>query len=82
VAAVEPPFRDIEATRFVGKNAAIGELREIQGAGYPDSLGMFGLHPLFHTPQDSAAMTGPAVLEPVMRAFAATLTEISNKPKD
>jgi predicted GNAT family acetyltransferase len=82
VATVEKPFHDIAATRFVGKNAAIGELREIQGKGYPDFVGMFGLHPLFHTPQDSAAMTGPAALEPVMRAFAATLTEISNKPKD
>jgi hypothetical protein len=81
-AAVETPFRDIQATRFLGKNAAIGELREIQGAGYPNFLGMFGLHPLFHTPQDSAAMTGPAALEPVMHAFAATLKEISNKPKD
>jgi hypothetical protein len=82
VATVENPFHDIQATRFVGKEAAIGELREIQGAGYPDFLGMFGLHPLFHTPQDSAAMTGPAALEPVMQAFAATLREISSKPKD
>ena len=64
----------------VGKNGDRPRLREIQGAGYPDFVGMFGLHPLFHTPQDSAAMTGPAALEPVMHAFAATLTEISNKP--
>jgi hypothetical protein len=41
---------------------------------------MFGLHPLFHTPQDSADMSGPMALEPVMRAFAATLRQISNKP--
>ena len=35
---------------------------------------------LFHTPEDSAAMTGPAALEPVARAFAATLREIVGKP--
>jgi hypothetical protein len=80
VTLVEDPFRDVEATRFIGKKAAIGELREIQGAGYPDFVGMFGLHPLFHTPQDSADMSGPMALEPVMRAFAATLRQISNKP--
>jgi hypothetical protein len=81
VTEVEGPFRDVQATRYLGKNAAVGELREIQGAGYRDFLGMFGLHPLFHTAMDSAEMTGPMALEPVMRAFAATLREISSKPR-
>jgi hypothetical protein len=40
---------------------------------------MAGLHALFHTPEDSAAMTGPAALEPVVRAFATTLREIVAK---
>ena len=42
----------------------------------PITSGMVGLHPLFHTPIDSAEMTGPAVLEPVVRAFSAALTGI------
>jgi hypothetical protein len=40
---------------------------------------MFGLHLLFHTPIDGAEMTGPMVLEPVVRAFAATLSTIIDK---
>jgi hypothetical protein len=82
VKTVEGPFRNIEATRFIGEKAAIGELREIHAAGYPDFVGMFGLHPLFHTPIDSSEMTGPAALEPVMAAFAATLKQLAGKPKN
>ena len=42
----------------------------------PNFFGMAGLHGLFHTPADSAAGTGPEILEPVVRAFAETLIEV------
>jgi hypothetical protein len=73
-------FVNVEAIKVIGDQAAVGELRDIKKAGYPNFLGMFGLHPLFHTPLDSAEMTGPAALEPVARAFADAITEIVNKP--
>jgi len=73
-------FVNVEAIKMIGDQAAVGELRDIKRAGYPNFLGMFGLHPLFHTPSDSAEMTGPAALEPVARAFAAAITEIVDKP--
>jgi hypothetical protein len=77
--AAEIAFRDVQVTRLAGE-ALFGELRDVHGAGYADYLGMVGLHSLFHTPIDSAAMTGPEVLEPVVRAFAAVLTDIVNQP--
>jgi hypothetical protein len=77
--ATEIPFKDAQVTRLIGEKAATGELRDVHGAGYADYLGMFGLHPLFHTPIDGAEMTGPMVLEPVVRAFAATLNAIVGK---
>jgi hypothetical protein len=73
-------FLNVEAIKVIGDQAAVGELRDIKKAGYPNFFGMFGLHPLFHTPLDSAKMTGPAALEPVARAFADAITEIVNKP--
>ena len=73
-------FATVETIKMIGDQAAVGELRDIKRAGYPNFFGMFGLHPLFHTPLDSAEMTGPAALEPVARAFAAAITEIVNKP--
>jgi hypothetical protein len=76
VATTEKTFADVPSVQLVGDRAAIGELRDIKAAGYPDFVGMFGLHPLFHTPLDNAGMTGPAALEPMMHAFAATLKEI------
>jgi len=79
VPTAEKTFRDVQVTRLVGDRAAAGELRDVNGSGYRNFIGMFGLHPLFHTPRDNAEMTGPAVLEPVVRAFAATLREIVSK---
>jgi hypothetical protein len=78
--SAELPFKNVALTRLIGDKAAIGELREVHGAGFSDYIGMFGLHPLFHTPIDSAEMTGPEALEPVVRAFAATLTAIVDRP--
>src|ERR1035437_9165275 len=48
----------------------LGELRDVQAAGYPNFLGMAGLHRFFHTPADDLRPTSPEILEPVARAFA------------
>ncbi len=68
-------FEDIAATPLSGAHAGVGELRDVQAAGYPRFFGMAGSHTFFHTPVDSAAATGPEILEPVIRAFAETLDD-------
>ena len=73
--AVMRRFKDIAATPLVGARAGVGELRDVQAAGYPRFFGMAGSHTFFHTPADSAATTGPEILEPVIRAFAETLDD-------
>jgi hypothetical protein len=70
-------FGGIVGTSLVGDKAAVGELRDVHAAGYPNFFGMAGLHGLFHTPADSAAGTGPDGLEPVARAFAGALGEVA-----
>jgi hypothetical protein len=70
-------FGSIVGTSLVGDKAAVGELRDVHAAGYPNFFGMAGLHGLFHTPADSAAGTGPDSLEPVARAFAGALGEVA-----
>jgi len=74
-AAVMRRFKDVVATRLAGASAGIGELRDVLAAGYPRFFGMAGSHTFFHTPADSAATTGPEILEPVIRAFAETLDD-------
>lgn len=74
-AAVMRRFKDVVATPLVGARAGVGELRDVQAAGYPRFFGMAGSHTFFHTPADSAAATGPEILEPVIRAFAETLDD-------
>jgi hypothetical protein len=71
-------FRDITATRLSGTGAGLGELRDVSAAGYPRFFGMAGSHTFFHTPADLAATTGPEILEPVVRAFAATLDDAAS----
>ena len=68
-------YRDLR--EWIERVRDLGELRDVHAAGYPNFFGMAGLHGLFHTPADSAAGTGPEILEPVVGAFAATLTEVS-----
>jgi hypothetical protein len=68
-------FKDVAATPLTGSLAGIGELRDVMAAGYPRFFGMAGSHSFFHTPADSAAATGPEILEPVIRAFAETLDD-------
>jgi hypothetical protein len=68
-------FKGIAATPLSGVRAGIGELRDVQGAGYRRFFGMAGSHTFFHTPADSAATTGPEILDPVVRAFTETLDD-------
>jgi hypothetical protein len=70
-------FGGIGGTSLVGDKAAVGELRDVHAAGYPNFFGMAGLHGLFHTPADSAAGTGPDSLDPIARAFAGALREVA-----
>jgi len=74
-ASVVRRFKDVVATPLTGTRAGIGELRDVLAAGYPRFFGMAGSHTFFHTPADTAATTGPEILEPVVRAFAETLDD-------
>jgi len=76
---VQRHFESLEATRLVGPRAAIGELREVHGAGYTNLFGMAGSHSFFHTTHDSLATTRPQLLEPVAQAFADALTEVAQR---
>lgn len=74
---VAASFAGIKVIDRIGDAAAIGELREIHAAGYANFFGMAGLHPFFHTPADTSATTGPEILEPPIRAFAAAIAAIA-----
>jgi hypothetical protein len=73
---VDRRFAGIEGRRLTGEKAAIGELREVYGAGYANFFGMAAAHKAFHTPEDSASFTGPALLAPMVRAYLGALEEI------
>jgi hypothetical protein len=75
-AIVARRFKDIAGQPLVGDRAGIGELRDVMAAGYPRFFGMAALHAFFHTPADSAATTGPEILEPVVRAFVETIDDV------
>jgi hypothetical protein len=81
VPMVQRTFKDVPLSLLTGDKAAVGELRDIKASGYPNFIGIAGLHALFHTPEDSAELAGPAALEPMARAFAATLREIVGKQR-
>jgi hypothetical protein len=70
-------FGSIRARHMVAEQQAIGELRDVHAAGYPNFLGLAGRHRFFHTPSDDIASTGPEILEPVARAFADAVRRIS-----
>jgi hypothetical protein len=67
---VNETFAAISATRQVAEKQPLGELRDVQAAGYANFFGMAGLHRFFHTPADDLRTTGAEILEPVARAFA------------
>jgi hypothetical protein len=73
---VSETFSGIEATRLVADKQAVGELRDVQAAGYHNFLGMAGLHRFFHTPSDDLRTTSPEILEPVARAFADAVRKV------
>jgi hypothetical protein len=67
---VDETFAAIKAKHLVAEKQAVGELRDVQAAGYRNFFGMAGLHRFFHTPADDLRTTSPEILEPVARAFA------------
>jgi hypothetical protein len=69
----------ITATPMVAEKQAVGELRDVHAAGYPNFLGLAGRHRFFHTPGDDVNSTGPDILEPVARAFADAVREIAER---
>lgn len=69
----------IEARRMVAEKQAVGELRDVHAAGYPNFLGLAGRHRTFHTPADDLGATGPAILEPVARAFVDAVRKASER---
>lgn len=71
---VDRHFAGLDGVRLTGEKAAVGELREVHGAGYTGFFGMAGSHRLFHTPADNAAAVDPDLLLPMARAFADTLS--------
>ncbi|HSI01752.1 MAG TPA: hypothetical protein VLA02_14200 [Reyranella sp.] len=73
---VERPFAGIEGTRLVADKAAVGELRDVQAAGYGNFFGMAGAHKFFHTPKDDLAAVNPDLLGPIVNAFAQTLAAV------
>ncbi len=76
---VSETFSAIAATRLVAEKQAVGELRDVHAAGYPNFLGMAGLHRFFHTPADDLRTTSPEILEPVARAFADAVRRAAKK---
>jgi hypothetical protein len=72
-------FAAIKATPLVAEKQAVGELRDVQAAGYPNFFGMAGLHRFFHTPADDLGTTSPEILEPVARAFADAVRKVSQR---
>jgi len=75
-AVIDRHFAGIEGMRLMAEKAAIGELREVHGAGYANFFGMAGSHKFFHTPADSAAAVDPALLSSMAKAFADTLSAV------
>ena len=77
VTLADAAFAAVKATPLVAEKQAVGELRDVHAAGYPNFLGMAGNHRFFHTPGDDVASTGSDILEPVARAFAEAVRQIS-----
>jgi hypothetical protein len=76
---VDENFAAIKATHLVAEKQAVGELRDVQAAGYRNFLGMAGLHRFFHTPADDLGTTSPEILEPVARAFADAVRKVAER---
>ncbi len=70
-------FNDVPAMQMFAERSGIGELREVRAAGYPNYFGMAGVHRFFHTPEDVPENSGPELLAPLARAFAAAVDQLS-----
>ena len=70
---VDRTFAGIPATRLTGSQAGVGEMRDVQGAEFPNFFGMAGSHRYFHTPLDTISTVDPALLVPMATAFAETI---------
>jgi hypothetical protein len=55
--------------------ASLGELTLVLEEGYKSSAGFYGWFGLFHTPEDGADSTSGAIMEPIARAIARTITD-------
>ncbi len=76
VALAGETLASIKVTPAVAEKEAVGELRDVHAAGYPNFLGIAGRHRFFHTPADDLSSTGPDILEPVARAFTDAVRKI------
>lgn len=70
---VDRTFAGVQATRLTGSQAGVGEMRDVQGAEFPNFFGMAGSHLYFHTPLDNLSAVDPALLVPMATAFADTI---------
>jgi len=70
---VDRTFAGIQATRLNGDKAGVGEMRDVQGAEFPNFFGMAGSHLYFHTPLDNLSTVDPSLLAPMANAFADTI---------
>lgn len=70
---VDRTFAGIKATRLTGSQAGVGEMRDVQGAEFPNFFGMAGSHLYFHTPLDNLSAVDPGLLVPMASAFADTI---------
>ncbi len=60
----------IEQPQTADVRTALGEYRLVVEERYPSSAGFWGGNAHFHTPNDSAASTTGAIMEPIVRAIA------------
>jgi hypothetical protein len=79
VALADETLASIKVTPVVAEKEAVGELRDVHAAGYPNFLGIAGRHRFFHTPGDDVSSTGPDILEPVARAFTEAVRKIAER---
>lgn len=78
VPVLEAAFAGVAGYKPRSEGRVAGELRHFIKAGY-QAFGFFAGHYFFHTKQDTPATTEPAFLEPVARALAEVVTEISKQ---
>lgn len=73
--AVLPAFADSFVPVDTAR-AAFGEVADVKKSGYPRHLGFAGYGPHHHLPSDTAASTGPEILEDAGRRILSTLANL------